>query len=232
MPPPSNEGFPDELLEQAALTSPTSLLNLSKYGCEVYNIVRKLHQLSLAASPGFLVNAHRVVISNQLYQTEYEILSFLALPSSESKPEVESEVLSIAQCIIFASQIFSFCAIRVVPLELRIYDIFLNRLKTTLEATEANSWEHQGLGDARLWTVFMGLVAAQTRKEFLDWFVIQMTMMLKEKTLEKEALEQILRRFAWLGSLCREPLNRFWDEFVILDGSLEESLHIDPQLLA
>lgn len=72
---PDNPPLPDTLLEEAAFTSPTSLLQLPICAIDAFNIFYRLHRLALAISTPWIRKVDRMTTSNLLYECEYTILS-------------------------------------------------------------------------------------------------------------------------------------------------------------
>ncbi|KAF2649623.1 hypothetical protein K491DRAFT_721513 [Lophiostoma macrostomum CBS 122681] len=71
---PDTPPLPDELLEVAALTSPTSLLQLSLAAIECFNIFYRLHRVALALSTQWLGNVQRCTVCDLLYELMYMVL--------------------------------------------------------------------------------------------------------------------------------------------------------------
>jgi hypothetical protein len=71
---PDTPPLPDALLEVAALTSPTSLLQLSLAAIECFNIVYRLHRVALALSSQWIGSMQRLTICDSMYELMYMVL--------------------------------------------------------------------------------------------------------------------------------------------------------------
>lgn len=208
----ADKHFPDALLEQAAITSPTSALNIPRHRFEVFNIIYRLHRLGLAISLEWFSQVSRLVISDRLHEVEYLILKFLAKNYTSRCDDADLENESISEAIILAGHIFLFGAIRVVPTPMKIFDIFLARLRVALDNTKSETWQELSLQDLRLWVLFIGAVASQVRPEILEYFVVQITADLVSRPVAKSTLEHKLKGTAWADDYCRQPLDKLWTD--------------------
>ena len=149
---PDTPPLPDELREEAAQTSPTSLLHLSCAGVDCFKIFHRLHRLALAVSPHWIGRVERLTLSNLLYETQFMILSvpdqshnFLHFDQSMHDKqsdfyghiEARADAASVVEALLAAALIFVYAVLRALPLNTKIFAILLSRLRAALDRPNA-----------------------------------------------------------------------------------------------
>ncbi|KAF2122194.1 hypothetical protein BDV96DRAFT_609179 [Lophiotrema nucula] len=227
---PDTPPLPDALLEEAAVSSPTSLLQLSHSGIDCFNIFYRLHRLALAISSPWLRNVDRLTISNLLYETEHTLLSvpdysrdFLDFDLDTEKEGEEdyeegaraADGASVVESLLAAAQIFIYAALREVPSKAKIFSIFLERLRVALDRPEVDMlgvWGREKNVNTLLWV----LVVATSIVDGLEarkWWITRLAEVTRELEIDDELdLERTLRRVAWTDIFFGDKLDGIWQE--------------------
>lgn len=212
--------FPEELLLEAAKSAPTSILNIPSHGFEIYNILHRIHLLGLAISYPWLGNVSRIAVSNTLHEADYDMLALSAQLTAEG--ETNRTETNVAECLLFASQIFLYSALRLIPLETRTCQTFLQRLMTALERENLlEAWREQCSLEALLWTVCMGLITAAGKPAQL-WLRVRMEELVHLlQVADFEDLEGILKNYAW-SDYCVLRIKPIWNELALTQAMIQE----------
>jgi hypothetical protein len=195
--------LPEELLLETAKTTPSSLINMQIYGGTMYNIFRRIHRLGLAVSMPWAPTVSRVAISNVLLDTEYDMLVVASQldPNSAgaaTSAEIDIEIIFMADALITAAQIFTFVALRAMPIRARIVEIYLSRLKAALERPNLlENWQEHCSLKALLWTLFITASAATGRPERFLVIAKLRTITASLHLRGQDAVKDVLKEFAW-----------------------------------
>jgi hypothetical protein len=195
--------FENDLLVEAAKTSPLSLLNIELYGSSIHSIFSRVQQLGLATSKPWASRADRVAISNTILETEYDmlLLSFELNPGDRdgaARRKANLDIVYIADALITSAQAFIFIALRTMPIGVRIVEIYLSRVRTALEEDRLHDvWRKHCSMEALLWTLFI-CTAAATGKVQRVYFLVELKRVCTVLLLtDREGMELVLRKFAW-----------------------------------
>ncbi|KAF2789355.1 hypothetical protein K505DRAFT_365673 [Melanomma pulvis-pyrius CBS 109.77] len=229
---PTTRPLPDALLEEAACTSPTSLLQLSLAAVDCFNIFYRIHRLALAVSTPWFRKVDRLTISNLLYETEYIILSipdysrdFLDFDMG-AKHDADDEgdcidranmadSASVVEAILAATHIFVYAALREIPPKAKIFSILLERLQVALDRPAVNIldvWRKEKNLNILLWALVIASSVAATWGG-RNWWIGRLSEVVKELDMHSEReLEESVKRVAWTDVFFGEVLGSIWDE--------------------
>lgn len=217
---PNTPSLPTALLEQAAFTSPTSLLHLSLASVECFNIFYRLHRLGIAISEDWIGKVDRVTLSDLLYEVEYSVLSvpdsFSTAHERDRDPNSQSETAahaaSIVQALLAAAQIFIFAALRDVPVNTNIFSILLERLRGAITRSPTENWKQERNVNMLLWTLVVACCVAGQRDR--EWWAGQLGDVMEEmRVMRKEELEGIVKGVAWVEG-WGGGLEKVWEDVV------------------
>ncbi|KAF1968520.1 hypothetical protein BU23DRAFT_583196 [Bimuria novae-zelandiae CBS 107.79] len=227
---PATPPLPHELLEEAAYTSPTSILHLSSAAIECFNIFYRLHRLALAVSSRWIRQVSRLTFSNLLYETEYMLLSvpdcssdFLDfdLESQDKREEGYSEraaladAASVVEALLAAAQIFIYAALREVPPGARLFSILLERLRVALDRPDVSMvgvWTKANNAHMLLWALVVASSVASAEGD-RSWWVGKLYEVMKELNVRSlEQLQKALERVAWTDVFFADVLGGVWQQ--------------------
>ncbi|KAF2732912.1 hypothetical protein EJ04DRAFT_496075 [Polyplosphaeria fusca] len=227
---PESPPLPAALLDEAAYTSPTSLLKLSVAKVECFNIFYRLHRLALAVSSQWLPKVNRMTLSDLLYETEYTILTmpdysraFLDL-DLQAREDVEldheegardANAASVVECLLAAAQIFIYAALREVPPKAKIFSIFLERLRVAVDRPNTSIvavWDSERNVNLLLWVLVVASSVAihwGTRA----WWIARLAKVVRYVGISGEVeLERELRRVAWTEHVFGDAIHGVWTD--------------------
>ncbi|KAF2472848.1 uncharacterized protein BDR25DRAFT_333128 [Lindgomyces ingoldianus] len=227
---PDTPALPDGLLEEAAFTSPTSLLQLSVASIDCFNIFYRLHRLALAATDHWLPKVHRITLSNLLYETEYTILSvpdysrdFLDF---DLEPEVEvmedyekraatANGASVVEAVLATVQIFIYASLREIPPKAKIFSILLERVRVAIDRPNISMlevWRKEKNLNILVWVVVVATTLAPTwggRR----WWIGRVGEVVEELGIHGEQeLQRSVQRVAWTDIFFGNVLRSIWEE--------------------
>ncbi|KAI1577330.1 MgtA Cation transport ATPase [Pyrenophora tritici-repentis] len=163
--------FPEDLLEEAVGTSPTSLLRLSTAAVDCFNIFYQLHRLALAASSHWFGRVARLTLSNVLYETQFIILSvpdysrvFLEFDRDADEEHRndfmhrrhQADAASVVEGLLAAMLIYVYAVLRGLPLKANIFSILLNRLRAAIDRPNSSArevWEREHNLNMLVWAL-------------------------------------------------------------------------------
>jgi hypothetical protein len=225
--------LPNELLEEAAYTSPTSLLQLDVGAIECFNIFYRLHRLSLAMCEKWVRRVDGGALSDMLYETEYAVLNVHSDYASESLADdydydhdhntstlhseryARADARSIVEAILAATQIFIYAALRDIPTNTKIFSILLQRLRSALDRLETNLllvWRSRRNLNMLLWVLVVAS-SMQPPGQVRTWWIVMIADVCGELGIEsQEGLEMVLRHVAWVDTWFDAYLGGIWDE--------------------
>ena len=231
---PDTPSLPDGLLEQAAYTSPTCLLQLSLAAVDCFNIFYRLHRLALAVSTPWFQQVDRLTISNMLYETEHMILSVpdysqdfihFDLGAKDEQQDEDEEVkdygeraqmadsASVIEALLAAVHIFVYASLRELPLRAKIFNIFLERLRVAIERPAVctlDVWRREKNLGLLLWVL---VVATSMTPTWGDraWWIARLGEVVQELRIYSELeLEALLQRVAWTDIFFGDRLGDIW----------------------
>ncbi|KAF2821065.1 hypothetical protein CC86DRAFT_397570 [Ophiobolus disseminans] len=222
--------LPDKLLEEAACTSPTSLLQLSVSGIDCFNIFYRLHRLALAASSHWVDKVDRLTSSNLLYEVEYIILSvpdysrdfldfdFDAADKQDKDydgKQTAAHAASIVEALLAASQIFVYAALRALPTNAKIFTILLERLHVAVTRPTVctiHVWKIERNVNMLLWTLVVACSVAPPG-DGRGWWIHQLMDVMTEMDVKSRFdLEVALHGVAWVDTYFHSVLSEIWGE--------------------
>lgn len=225
-PDPSNPTLPDVFQEEAACTSPTSLLHLSLAAIECFNIFYRLHRLGLALSPRWFGRIDRRTLSDMLYEVEYMVLNvpdysrvYIDFDFEQDGSGEEYEMrqrdansAAIVEGVLAACQIFIYAALRGVPKNAKIFEILLERVRRALDRPSSRTifeiWNEQGNTNVLLWMLVIACSVAKDRA----WYVERTEEVLYEMRLENRIeMEMGLRNVAWVDGCLDRVMVDVWN---------------------
>jgi hypothetical protein len=227
---PDAPPLPDKLLEEAACTSPTSLLQLSLAAVDCFNIFYRLHRLALAASSYWLEQVDRLTLSNLLYETEYIILSvpdysrnfleFDIQSKGEDNEDYQTRASvahssSVIEALLAACHIFIYAALREVPTNAKIFTILLERLRiavTRPDMCTIQVWKKEQNINMLLWSLVVAC-SVITPGAGRSWWIGQVVDAMIELEIRSLLdLEMALHRVAWVDTYFNSVLRDIWHE--------------------
>jgi hypothetical protein len=207
---PDSPPLPDGLLEEAAYTSPTSLLQLSLRAIDCFNIFYRLHRLALAASSHWQGRVARLTLSNLLYETQFLILSvpdysreFLDFDREVTEEQAEAytyrksraDAASILEGLLAATLIFVYAALRALPTNAKLFTILLHRLRIALDRPGTlviEVWKRENNVNMLVWVLVVGCSVAPL--ESRTWWVAVLAEVCGEMDItSRVGLEEVLR---------------------------------------
>lgn len=229
---PDTPPLPDTLLESAASTSPTSLLQLSLAAVDCFNIFYRLHRLALAVSSPWTGRVDRLTLSNLLYESEYLILSvpnyIQEYNASATQGGEESDEIyqvrrkmagpaSVVEAILAATQIFTYAALREIPTNTRIFSILLDRLRVSLARSSPSTialWKAEKNLGVLLWTLVVACAVIFSESGRMWWIKHLVDVMAELEIASRFDLEIALKHVAWVDTYFNRILSGIWDEIV------------------
>jgi hypothetical protein len=227
--------LPEELREEAAQTSPTSLLHLSCGAVDCFKIFYQLHRLSLAVSSHWVGRVELLTLSNLLYETQFTILSvpdqshnFLHFDQSIHDKQsdfyghikAKADAASVFEALLAAALIFVYAVLRVLPLNTKIFTILLFRLRTALDRPNApvlDIWRREKNLNMLLW-VFVVACCVATGEERM-WWIAQLSELCDVMHVRsRHHLEHEMRHVAWTDTFFEDRMNAIWAEVMRLRG--------------
>lgn len=218
------------MLEEAAYTSPTSLLQLSVASIDCFNIFYRLHRLGLAVSSRWIRKVNRLTFSNLLYETEHTILSvpdksrdfldFDLEPHDEHSEDFDergnlADGASVTEALLAATQIFLYAALREMPPKAKIFSILLERLRVALDRPKVSTieiWIAAKNLNTLLWVLVVASVVAPSWGG-RSWWIGRLSDVIEEVNIRSQTeLERILERIAWTDVVFGDALDGVWDE--------------------
>jgi hypothetical protein len=231
---PDTPPLPDRLLEEAACTSPTSLLQLSLAAIDCFNVFYRLHRLGLAVSSHWIDHVDRLTLSNLLYETEYTILSvpdysrnFLHFDLEVNEDEDDewderrhiANSASVMEALLAACQIFLYAALRDVPTNAELFGILLERVRVAVARPGVDTvdiWRKEHNLPILLWVCVTACSVALPGDGRAFWISILLQVMIGLDVKSRFDLEIALRRVAWVDTFFNNVLGGVWDEVVRL----------------
>lgn len=227
---PEAPPFPDEFLDEAACTSPTSLLQLSVAPIDCFNIFYRLHRLALAGCSHWRGQVNRLTLSNLLYESEYLILlvpdysrDFLDFDMEEHN-EQDSEyelkkgaanAASVVEGLLAASQIFNYAALRDIPITTRIFSILLERLSIAIARPSVctiDIWRKERNLNLLLWSLVVACSVIQPGTARTWWIKLLADVLDELRINSRFDLEMALKHVVWLDGYFDRVLGELWDE--------------------
>jgi len=235
--------FPEDLLEEAVSTSPTSLLRLSIAAVDCFNIFYQLHRLALAASSRWSGRVARLTLSNVLYETQFIILSvpdysrvFLDFDQDVDEEHrndflhrsYRADAASVVEGLLAAMLIYVYAVLRGLPLNAKIFTILLSRLRATIHRPMSSAqevWEREHNLHILVWVLVIACSVAPSTDR--TWWIIQLSKLCEAMELNSQTeLEDMMRHVAWTDVFFDGRMNSIWAEVIRLrrSGSYSEPL--------
>jgi hypothetical protein len=224
--------LPDELMEEAACTSPTSLLQLSVGATECFNIFYRLHRIALATSSHWCRRVSRLTLSNLLYNTQYIILSvpdhsreFIEFDreaqdykdENQENRRNKADAASVVEGLLAATLIFVYTALRGLPPNARIFSILLDRLRMAIDRPASSMVEVWGREKNLKMLVWVLVVACSVVSSDKDrtWWISKLSSLCRilEIRLQDE-LENAMQHIAWVDTFFDGKLEGIWAEMM------------------
>jgi hypothetical protein len=227
---PDTSPLPDKLLEEAACTSPTSLLQLSLAAVDCFNLFYRLHRLALAASSHWVGRVDRLTLSNLLYETEYIVLSvpdysrdFLDFDLQANDEQDEdfrerestAQSASVVEALLAASQMFIYAALRDIPTNAKIFSILLERARIALARPSVSVipiWKKERNIHMLLWTLVVACSVASPGANRSWWIMQLVEIMIELEIKSRFDLEMALQHVAWVDTYFNAVLGDIWEE--------------------
>jgi hypothetical protein len=219
--------LPNELLEEAAYTSPTSLLQLDMSAIECFNIFYRLHRLSLGMCEKWVGRMDRGTLSDLLYEVNFAILtvprfsaSFLDFEHETGTHHAEhharADASNVVEAILAAAQIFIYAALCDIPTTTKIFSILLERLRIALPPSNnvLLVWRSRKNLNMLLWVLVVAL-SVQPLGPSRAWWIGKLMDVTHEMEIENMSeLEVVLKHIAWVDTWFDACLGRIWEEVV------------------
>jgi hypothetical protein len=245
---PDTPPLPDALLEEAAYTSPTSLLRLSLGAIECFNIFYRLHRLALAVSTHWQGRVARLTLSNLLYEMQFLVLSvpeysreFLDFDRDENEEGYEkrksrADAASILEGLLSATLIFVYAALRALPTNATLFTILLRRLRIALDrpgTSVIEVWTAANNGNMLVWVLVVACSVAQPLESRAWWVAVLAEVCGEMDITSRVGLEDVVKRVAWVDGFPEGELDGMWAEVLRLRRSAGVgTAWVDPSLLA
>lgn len=232
---PDTPPFPNELLEEAAHTSPTSLLRLSCAAIDCFKIFYRLHRLALAVSSHWVGCVERLALSILLYETQFMILSvpdqshnFLYFDQSTQDEQSDcydylkasADAASVVEAILAAALILVYAVLRALPLNTKIFTILLARLRTAVDRPKTSVvdiWRREKSLNMLLWVLVVACCVVTGEERM--WWVAQLSELCGEMHVRsRQHLEQEMRHVAWTDLFFDDRMDDIWAEVMRLRG--------------
>jgi hypothetical protein len=224
------QSLPDSLLEEAACTSPTSLLHLSVAAIDCFNIFYHLHRLALASSTHYMPRVSRLAFSTLLYEIEYMILSMpdrsrnfvdFDLETTDEQDESYEEWrmladgASIAEVLLAAVQIFVYAALRDIPVQATLFNVLLERLRVAIDRPSVcmiEAWKQAKNLDTLLWVLVIAS-SVTTEQRGRTWWITQLSSVAAELGVRSQMeLEVFMTRIAWTDVFFGVAVRGVWTQ--------------------
>ncbi|KAF2683922.1 hypothetical protein K458DRAFT_431558 [Lentithecium fluviatile CBS 122367] len=221
--------LPSGLLEAAACTSPTSLLQLSVAAIECFNVFYRLHRLALAISPQWICRVSRLTFSTLLYETEHMLLSvpdysrdFLDfdLEAKDERGEDYEERkrladgASVTEALLGATQVFVYAALREIPTRAKIFGILIERIRVAADRPGVDMlevWRGVKNLNTLLWVLAVAASVEEMGKR--SWWIERLSDVAGEFGIESRMeFEDVLNRVAWTGVFFGDEIEGVWAE--------------------
>lgn len=230
---PDAPPLPDEMMEEAAWTSPTSLLQLSLSAVDCFNIFYRLHRIALATTSRWSGRVSRLTLSNLLYETQFAILSvpdrtheFFDFDQAvggynsgghESRAR-RADSASVVEALLAATLIFVYAALRGLPRNAKIFTILLRRLRIAIDRPRVSTFDVWN-GEKNLKTLLWVLVVACSVASDADraWWITNLSALCRAMGIwERVELESIMQCIAWTDVFFRFEMDEIWAELTQL----------------
>jgi len=227
--------LPDELIEEAAQTSPTSLLHFSFDAVDCFKIFYRLHRLTLAVSSHWVGRVERLTLSNLIYETQFTILSvpdhsqnFLHFDQSIHDEQSDcydhlkarADAASVVEALLAAALIFVYAVLRALPLNTKIFNILLSRLRTALDRPNApilETWRREKNLNMLLWVLVVASCVATGEERM--WWIAQLSELCGKRHISsRQHLELNMRHVAWTDTFFEDRMDAIWAEVMRLQG--------------
>ncbi|RMZ70071.1 tachykinin family [Pyrenophora seminiperda CCB06] len=221
--------FPEDLLEEAVSTSPTSLLRISIAAVDCFNIFYQLHRLALAASSRWSGRVARVTLSNVLYETQFTILSvpdysriFLDFDrdveeehrKDSSHRGHRADAASVVEGLLAAVLMYVYAVLRGLPLNATIFTILLSRLRAAIDRPKTCTqevWEREHNLNMLVWALVVACSVAPST--YRAWWINQLSKLCETTDLNSQtALEDMMRHVAWTDVFFDGRMDKIWAE--------------------
>jgi hypothetical protein len=232
-------------MEEAACTSPTSLLQLSLESIACFNIFYRLHRLALAVSSQWQARVARLTVGNMLYEVQFGILSVLEYShqfldydeNANEERKRRADAASVVEGLLAATSIFVYVALRALPTNAKLFSILLDRLRIALHRPNTSVievWKRENNANILVWVLVVACLVAPLERR--AWWILNLADVCEDMNIMgKEELETILRRVAWTDGFFEE-LGGIWAEVLRFRRRVcsfeAETGTIDPSLLA
>jgi hypothetical protein len=251
---PDTPPLPDELLEEAACTSPTSLLQLSLAAIDCFNIFYRLHRLALAVSSHWHGRIARLTLSNLLYEAQFIILSVPDFSrdfhdydreeygNGHEHKKSRADAAGVVEGLLAATLIFVYAALRALPTNAKLFTILLDRLRIALDRPNTSAidvWRQENNLKMLLWALVVACSVAPS--DGRAWWVSMLSDVCEDMHITSRLeLEENLQWVAWSDAFFAGELGGVWAEVLRLRrpvgvltafGDAATST-IDPSLLA
>jgi hypothetical protein len=232
---PDTPPLPGELMEEAASTSPTSLLQLSCAAIDCFNIFYRLHRLALATSSHWRGQAARRTLSNLLYEIQFIILSVpdrshdfwdcdwgIQHESSEDhhRRKNRANAASVVEALLAAALIFVYAVLRALPLHTKIFTILLSRLRIAIDRPRTSVvevWKREENLNMLLWVLVTACSVASGAER--TWWITQLSELCEEMDIiSRHRLENEMRHVAWTDLFFDDKMDGIWAEVMQLRG--------------
>lgn len=225
--------LPDELMEEAAYKSPTSLLQLSLAATECFNIFYRLHRIALAMSSHWSGKVPRLTLSNLLYDMQHIVLSvpdrsrdFIEFDrevqagrnEGEENQRKRADAASVVEGLLAATLIFVYTALRGLPANAKILAILLGRLRIAINRPATSAVEVWGREKNLKTLVWVLVVACSVVKSDEDraWWISKLSGVCGILGIERQAeLEDTMQHIAWIDVFFNRKLDKIWEEMTL-----------------
>ncbi|KAL7931555.1 hypothetical protein V8C35DRAFT_112131 [Trichoderma chlorosporum] len=178
---------------------------------------KSLRRLSAALSPEYKAPLGRVSMSDQIYDTEYNLLT---LQNEYSETLSPIQYLSSSSVLMnIATYVYLYLVLRELPTKSKLLFKLSQQLRDTLEMQDEEWWSSTPERQRwLLWALFMGYAAASEWPERL-WFVERMEPLGAALMVwTKDELELALKGIVWEKS-CEVFLEKLWKDISQRDRS-------------
>jgi hypothetical protein len=225
--------LPNELMEEAACTSPTSPLQLSLAAIDCFNIFYRLHRLALAVSSHWLGRVARITLSNLLYEAQFIILSVpdysrdfidfdLAVKEDQGEyyeqRKCKADAASLVEALLAATLIFVYVALRALPSNTKIFSVLLSRLRVATDRPHMSAieiWKRANNLNMLLWVLVVACSVASGEGRM--WWIAKLSGVCDNlEVTSRYDLEERLRHVAWTDVFFSGEVARIWAEVLRL----------------
>ncbi|KAK7700922.1 hypothetical protein SLS57_011933 [Botryosphaeria dothidea] len=209
-------GLSPALQKQAAHLCELTSSRLPCLGADARLVLLHMHCMSIPQDPQWKRSKHeRGILRSLLYDTEFKLLAILVKLKAEPVHPDRSSTAAAEQLVRYAvaeaCQMFLFAALREFSVREAMYDIFVARLKDSLDFPGmVEAWVKVAHWHALVWVLFVGWVLCHEEEARKLWFRTRLLDVMQHFELPRGDLVVVLKEFPWTDEFCKEPCRELY----------------------